>query len=458
MGGLCQRKAKRITVVMRITFIRPPLHGLVARAGRRHNRAWPPLDLLNCAALVREIGADAFLLDLQVDAFNDVELARMGKKSDLLFVTTSALDRWQCPHLDITGILEFIRVLPHEKTYVMGAHGTIDPGWILRETGVRGVVRSEPEGTVRDLARGRAPENTDGISYMDGNELINAPDRTPIDMKSLPLPAYDLVNLEKYSYELLGPRFVLLEATRGCSFSCTYCFKKMYGNGVRSKHPDQISSEIEFVVNQVGASSIYFFDLEFTLKQNLVKHICDFMNRFQPRVRWCCQTRPDLIDKNLVRQMAIAGCRLIHYGVESGCERILKSIHKKIDLGTIKRAITETHAAGIETACFFLVGFPGETKEEMKKTLKFAKSLNPTYASFHIATPYPETPLYASALKEKRFPRYCKTHVGPRALEWFVRRAFLAYYLRLGYLVRWMFRRESQSWIRQIRLFREYIR
>lgn len=340
----------------------------------------------------------------------------------------------------------------------MGAHGTVDPARILAETGARGVIRGEPEGTVQELATGGTFENVCGISYLMDGEFVNNPNREPVDLKSLPLPAYDLIDLRYYSYELLGRRLALLETTRGCSFSCTFCFKKMYGKGVYSKTRDQVSTEIESVVHNHGASCIYFFDLEFTLKRDLVLQVCRTMRGLGRSVPWSCQTRPDLVDEALLREMAGSGCRLIHYGVESGSQRVLDMIQKRMDMETIKCAIARTHAAGIETACFFLFGFPGETPDEMKETLNYAKLLNPTYASFHIVTPYPGTVLHRFALGGNGFPQYCKTGLTPQALEQFVRHAFLSYYMRPGYVFQRLLRGNPGFWMRRVRLLLEFIK
>jgi len=269
---------------VKVCFVRLPVSKSQIRAGRRYNRIWPPLSLLNCAALAREAGAQVSMVDLQVERVTDSQLQKIARTFDLIFVTTSSLDRWQCPHLDITESVLIVRKLPRDKVYIMGAHGTMHPKWILDSTMVRGVVRGEPEETVRELVTGNSRERVDGLSYQAGERLINNPNRDPIDLKSLPLPAYDLVDLRQYSYDLLGSRLALLETTRGCSFSCKFCFKMMYGKGVREKAFEQVSREIEWLVSERLARAIYFFDLEFTLVRDTALHVCDVMKGFHDRM------------------------------------------------------------------------------------------------------------------------------------------------------------------------------
>jgi hypothetical protein len=170
------------------------------------------------------------------------------------------------------------------------------------------------------------------------------------------------------------------------------------------------------------------------------------------------------VDAELLKRMKRAGCRLIHFGVESGSQRVLDSTNKKITLEAIRRGIRLTKEAGIETACFFMFGFPGERASEMEETLAFAKELNPTYASFHAVTPYPGTsigqvakPLQNGPDGEMSFPPYCPDH-DPLFLDAMVRRAYLSYYLRLSYILSRLKQGDPSSLIRQIRLFLGFTR
>lgn len=456
MDRICKTAHQGYT--MRVTFIRPPAGGLVHRPGRRYNRTWVPLDLLNCAAIARETGAFAVILDLQAEFRSLDEIQKQIIDSDIVFITTAALDRWQCPILDLTHLFKFIHAVASENIFVMGTHGTLYPEWVLEETASAGVIRNEPETVVKALCLKKPLQYIAGLSYRKQNKTIHNPDARPLDLATLPMPSYDLINIDRYSYALLGPEMALLETTRGCSFSCIFCLKTMYGKGVRKKTPDQVTREIDLIINKHRASSIYFIDLEFTLKRKMVLHVCKTLRKMSKQISWCCQTRPDLVDPELLQKMADSGCRLIHYGIESGNQGILNGIRKKTDISTIEAAIHETKRAGIKTACFFLFGFPGETGKEMLETLDFAKKLNPSYASFHIATPYPDTPLHRFSVSDEKFPRYCQTGHSPEKLEKLIRHAYLTYYLRPRYLLTILAEKTPALWFRQLKLFMEFLK
>jgi anaerobic magnesium-protoporphyrin IX monomethyl ester cyclase len=296
-----------------------------------------------------------------------------------------------------------------------------------------------------------------GFTRREDGRFIHTPDSPPMDLTGLPLPDYDAIDLDHYTYPLLGKRTALLETTRGCSFSCTFCLKTMYGKGVREKSFAQVADEIEYLLAVHKPGSIYFIDLEFTLKRKMALHVCSVLRRWNKKIPWACQTRADLVDPELLREMAASGCRLIHYGIESGNQKILDAANKKINLEAIEAAIRQTRQAGIETACFFLFGFPGETRHDMEDTIRFAKKLNPDFASFHIVTPYPQTPLNEFALSGNKFERYCKSGLPPADIEKLVRRAYVKFYIRPGYMVHVLLKRKPSLWLKQLKLFKEFI-
>jgi radical SAM superfamily enzyme YgiQ (UPF0313 family) len=150
----------------------------------------------------------------------------------------------------------------------------------------------------------------------------------------------------------------------------------------------------------------YFFDLEFTVHKPRTLELCQELIRagIPGKLRWACQTRADTVDEETIEALKAAGCELIHFGVESANPSILEATNKKITLDQIERGVRLTKMQGMQTACFFMFGLPDESPEDFPNTLEFARKLNPTYASFHFAIPFPGTPLYEKYLKEKNAP------------------------------------------------------
>jgi len=163
------------------------------------------------------------------------------------------------------------------------------------------------------------------------------------------------------------------------------------GKKYRYRSPRNVVDEIEYVVRDLGIREIMFRDAEFTLKRERVIGICKEILARNIDVIWQCEARADSVDFELLRLMKDAGCHLINFGVESGDERILKNVKKNISIESIERAFGWCDKLGIDTQAHFIFGLPGETKETIEKTIKFAKKLRPRYVSFNVATPYPGT-------------------------------------------------------------------
>jgi radical SAM superfamily enzyme YgiQ (UPF0313 family) len=443
---------------MKALLVNPSWDGLVSRKGRRFNRAWPPLDLLNCAAMLEQDGATVTLMDARAVPIGLDAIHGAAANHDLVFVTSSPIDRWQCPNLDLAPFLSVTAQVDPARLYVMGSHGTVAPEQLLTMTGARAVIRSEPELAVRALSRGNDPSEVAGVTYRRGDTTIHNPEGEALDLATLPMPAFHLLDLQHYRYEILGDRFVLLEATRGCHYRCHFCLLKMYGTGYRKKDPEQVVGEVAHLVGQTGAETGYFIDLEFTALRDYVWDLCERLARARLPFRWACQTRADYVDGPLLTLMKQAGCHLIHFGVESGSARVMATTNKRITLEQIEQGIAETKRAGIEQLCFFMFGFPGETADDMEATIAFAKRLNPTYASFHVASPYRGTKLFEMSGSSELFPEVFSKEHDPAILQGIANRAFREFYLRPAVVWSRIRRIDLHLWRRQAALFREFVR
>lgn len=443
---------------LNVLLINPSWDGLVSRKGHRFNRAWPPLDLLNCAALLEQDGVNVSLIDARAVPTPASEIREAAAQHDLVFVTSSPIDRWQCPNLDLQPFLAVTGLIDPDKLYVMGTHATVAPEELLEMTRARAVIRGEPELTVRTLCRAVDPSEVHGVTCRSNGTILNNPEGIPLDLTALPMPAFRLLDLRRYRYEILGDRFVLLEATRGCHYRCHFCLLKMYGKGYRRKDPEQVIGEVAYVVREIGAKTGYFIDLEFTADQEYVGRVCERLASAGLPFEWACQTRADYVDGPLLGLMKRAGCRLIHFGVESGSARVLAETNKRITLEHIERGIAETKRAGIDQVCFFMFGFPGETHADMEATIAFAKRLNPTYASFHAVSPYRGTALYDMSGSRELFPEVFNKEHDAAVLHGVVKRAFHEFYLRPAVLWSRLCRMDLSLWRRQAALFLDFVR
>jgi hypothetical protein len=465
---------------MKVALVKPCWDYPITAKDMTYNRIWFPLDLAVAASMLRDRGHEPVAVDGQAERLHPRELVERVRGADLVFVSSGTLDRWQCPNVDIQPFLAACDALREAKVpfFVMGYHGTVRPAEILERTGAVASVMSEPEATIVDLADRRSVadggpaadgsssdgmdlDGVPGVAFLKDGSLVRNDPRPFLDMEAFPVPAYDLFDLDRYFYELLGDRFLLFESMRGCPFPCTFCAKDpMYGVKVRKRHMDKMLRDIEEAVTRHGVKTGYVFDLEFTLKREPVIDFCRKLAAKNLDFRWCCQTRCDQVDPELLSEMKRAGCRLIHVGVESGNERVSKFTDKRITLDQIRDGIRMIKESGMEVLGFFMMGLPTESEEEMADTIRFAKEANPTYASFHFAVPYIGTRLHDEygGVAEDVFPVICRTDRSLEEMNRRVKAALKEFYLRPGYVADRVRRAKPKSLVRQGKLFLDYMR
>ncbi len=411
---------------MNILLIKPFWPYPYSKGEDTYNRVWPPLSLLNCAGLLEKNGFKVKILDAHAERIKPEKIGNYIERFDKIFITSSSLDKWQCPNIDISSFLETVRCIKEatDEVYVMGYHGTVEPERILNLTGAKAVIRGEPESAVLEICKDKALLKISGISFKNNGEFISTPQRELLDLKNLPVPAFHLLNFKKYYYEILGDNFTLFEISRGCKFSCRFCNKIMYGEKLRSKSKEQICKEVTQAVEKCNVKTGYFIDLDFLSNGEIAEALCEYLIRKKYKFKWACQTRPDLLDVEVLKKMKAAGCTLIHMGIETGLQKLLDYLNKNMTIEKVHQAVKFCREAGIKTLAFFIFGLPDETDADRKEILKSVKELNPDFISFHKMVPYKGSTLYRDKFEYK-----CNAEVNK-----FIYRGLLKFYLRPSYL------------------------
>lgn len=397
-----------------------------SRGDSTYNRIWPPLCLLNCAAILENKGFKVDILDAHMRRIKPYKVADYIEGYDKVFVTSSSLDRWQCPNIDISYFLETVRNIRQftDEIYVMGYHGTVDPENIIEETGAKAVIRGEPEHAVLDICRNNELSEVKGILFKEGRDYVFTAERPALDLKELPVPAFHLLNFKKYFYEIIGGNFALFEISRGCQFNCRFCNKVMYGQGVRFKSQEQIFQELVSAIEKYNVKTGYFIDLDFISCRSIIESICEYLIKKRFKFIWTCQARADSLDIKILRQMKKAGCKMIHLGIETERQESLDYFNKKMTVDKIERAVKLCKEVNMKVFAFILFGLSAETEDDRIKTVNFVKALNPDFVSFHSIIAYK-----GSGFNEDNLACNLK-------IDKFIRMAFLKYYLRPGYLAR----------------------
>lgn len=290
-------------------------------------------------------------------------------------------------------------IIPKIPLIAGGIHPTLVPDEPLGH-GFDYVIRGEGEITILKLINHISEKTSDiskiqGISYLKDGLIINNENRPFIaNLDDLPFPAFYLMkDYKMHAYACKG-----IITSRGCPFACTYCASKLlWTRNVRFRSPQNIVNEIIDRYKKYGITSFAFHDDTFTLRPQYVKEFCQLVLALNFKITWHCDTRGDTINLPLLKLMRKAGCNHIYLGLESGSPRIQKLIKKNLDTAKVKEAIKFARSAGIETTVYFMAGFPDETEEDLRLSIKAMKELAPDYVIWSILTPYPGTEVWKIA-------------------------------------------------------------
>ena len=248
-----------------------------------------------------------------------------------------------------------------------------------------------------------------GLAYFkDGEYLINPKPHPPMNLSELPMEDRSIFNMEAYFkigkfHSSKGDKRVgVILASRGCPEKCTFCTTPiLFGAPVRWRSPIKVYEEIKMLKEEYKVREIQFDDDTLTANRKWLMELCKLIKPLN--LRWCTPNGIKInyyannpgLQREMFKTMSDSGCYQVTFGVESGVQEVLdKIIHKNIDLSVVKPTIQAAKEAGMLVHCFYIVGFPGETKEQMEQTVKFAAESGSDSFSLAIFSPLPGTPLY----------------------------------------------------------------
>ncbi len=300
---------------------------------------------------------------------------------------------------------------PPCKVVVGGPHASYMPETLLQHNEIDFVVIGEGEAAMVKLAASIQkgdPKNLSaaipGLASKIANETVKTPQQFVSDLDIIPFPARHLLPMKMYDRILpyLDAKPVdTMSILRGCPYQCAYCeTRELWGTSCRAFSPQRVVDEIKDMIENYGTRGVYFVGDNFTINKNRTQELCRKIRENKLDLKWTCETRADLVNREVLSDMKSAGCQTIFFGVESGSERIQQKLNKNINLQEVKRTFDLTRQVGIRTATSFMLGIPGETVEDMNATFNFAKTLKADVCMFNIYIACPGSKLYDEVVSE----------------------------------------------------------
>ena len=360
-----------------------------------------PLGLDYIAAVLEQAGYEVKILDCVAQAIYEVQTEgfsygnkgemRYGMSDDQIYkfieqrnpdiVGVSCLFSNQA--WDAHNVCRIAKqVNPRIITVMGGVHPTALPKITLQDRNVDYVIKGEGEYALLNLLSG------DFISY------------PQVDLDRLPLPAWHLLNMPKYLYSesphsgLKRTPMATISTSRGCPANCEFCaIKCLWGDGYRVRSPDNVLAEMEHLIDKYKVKEIHFEDDNLTANKKRAMAI--FQGIIDRKMDLTLNSPSGLavfaLDEELIDKMREAGYYSISLAIESGVPSVLKLMRKRVDLVKAKRLIRYARSLGMKTKAFFILGYPGETKNTMRRTIDFAENLGADWCHFFPATTLPGT-------------------------------------------------------------------
>jgi len=371
-----------------------------------------PLGLLYLVSVLRQNFPGQFEIDLVEQALYKLDFKQIKeriKKFNPDLVGFSCLSQEADEMAKISHIVKELK--PECLTVLGGPHASVFYDCVLEKNNIDIVVIGEGERTFPELLKkllsGEPIEQVRGIAFKRKDRIILTPPQKPIeDLDSLPFPAWDLIDFQDYSWMISTNAYchsvpwAVIFTSRGCPYQCAYCHN-IFGKRTRFRSPENVISEIELLVNKYGVKEIHIVDDVFNLDILRAKKICDLIieRKIKIKIAFPNGLRGDIMDKELIGKLKQAGCYAIGYAVETASPRLQKLINKNLDFDKIRQVISWTADEKIITQGYFMLGFPGETREEMEMTINYALKSRFLIAFFSLVAVYPRTHLMEIAKK-----------------------------------------------------------
>lgn len=377
---------------------------------------YPPLATLYAAALLRAEGFEVSVADLQFCSPREIQNHLDSFSPDAFVIYDDGFNYLtkMCLTNMRTAAFQMQKLAKRKNIPVfVSSSDASDHVEEYCRNGADAVIIGEAEHTLLELLRrsqkGQSHLNVPGIACINDKEIsYSATRQVSRNLDDFPPPAFDLLDFSPYKTTWLkrhGFFSVNLVTTRGCPYKCNWCAKPIYGNRYNSHSPEYIVDLIKSTQASLGYSHIWFADDIFGLKPGWLREFAALMNKENILVKYKIQSRADLLlrDEN-IKHLAESGCEVVWMGAESGSQRILDAMDKGITTEEIKTAVKLLKQYKIKPALFLQFGYPGETVEDIKKTIELVNELMPHDIGVSVSYPLPGTKFYEtvkSQLKEK---------------------------------------------------------
>lgn len=362
-------------------------------------KPYPPLGLLYVSAYL-----------CSKNVANDVFDSTFYSKEDQLQFIKEKLPKIICIYTNLMTKIEVIQLIKKLKTAEFGfpkiVLGGPDVTYNIENylnSGADFVIIGEGEETTFELYQTIMNQGdfskVNGIAYLENEVVIQTPARTKFrELDELPLPNRDAIPNEKYLETWKrnhGESSMTISTQRGCPYTCKWCSTAVYGQSYRRRPAHLVAQEMKILKEKYHPDAIWFVDDVFTISHKWLTAFHEEVVKQNAQIRFECITRAERLNDEILRLLKEAGCFRIWIGAESGSQKVIDTMDRRVDVNHVKKMIQNTNALGIETGTFIMLGYPGEDEKDIYETIDYLKEANPTHYTITVAYPIKGTSLYS---------------------------------------------------------------
>jgi radical SAM superfamily enzyme YgiQ (UPF0313 family) len=363
-------------------------------------KPYVPLGILYISSYLERKGFSNEVFDTTFSSLQELQEELLKVKPDILAIYVNLMTK-----LKVLEIIKFTKSNLNQTKILLGGPEIKYNANDFLNIGADYIVIGEGEQTTFELVRALNEKrfddinNIDGIGFIDNNKIIFTSERTKLkDVDSLPFPNRDKVNLKLYldAWKVRhGENAISVSTMRGCPYTCKWCSRAVYGLSYRRRSAKNVCDELELIQNEYNPDTLWFVDDVFTISHKWLSEFKNVLIERNLKIKYECITRADRLNENVIKELKTSGCFRVWIGAESGSQKVIDLMDRRVDVNQVREMIKLAQKYEIQAGTFIMLGYPGETEDDIEETITHLKESNPEFFTITVAYPIKGTELFA---------------------------------------------------------------
>lgn len=375
-------------------------------------RPYVPLGILYISAFLEKNGYENEVFDSTFSTLDKLKEKVLIEKYEVVAIYTNLMTK-----LNVLKIIKFIRSQEslNGTKIILGGPEVRNHTENFLNYGVDFIIIGEGEETTLELIKAIAIvdastplsmtiSNIKGLAYLENGKVITTPERVLIkDVNTLPFPNRKKIDFKPYLNGWKthhGYSMMSVSTMRGCPYTCKWCSRAVYGGTYRRRSPQLVAQEMKHIKDTYNPDMIWFVDDVFTIHHKWLTEFAEEVKKQEAVIPYEIISRADRLNEEVIKTLKASGCFRVWVGAESGSQKIIDAMDRRVDVMQTRQMIRLAKEHGLEAGTFIMLGYPGETKEDIKETIEHLVEANPSQYTITIAYPIKGTELYNEVKNE----------------------------------------------------------